>query len=63
MLTISEKPIITIGEARKVLGKEYVDLSDEYLMGLIVSLSKISNHFLDTIPVPKNSKVCDIMGV
>lgn len=63
MLTISEKPIITTGEARKVLGKEYEELSDEHLMGVIVSLSKIANYFLDKINVPENYKVCDRMEV
>lgn len=63
MLTISEKPIITTGEARKILGKEYEDLSDEHLMGVIVSLSKIASYFLDSIIVPENNKVCDRMGV
>ena len=63
MLTISKKPIITTGEARKILGKEYKELSDEHLMGVIVSLSKIANYFLDRINVPENYKVCGKMGV
>ena len=63
MLTISEKPIISTGEARKILGKEYEELSDEHLMGVIVSLSKIASYFLDSITVPENNKVCDRMGV
>lgn len=63
MLSISEKPIITTGEARKILGKEYKELSDEHLMGVIVSLSKIANYFLDKISVPENYKVCGKIGV
>lgn len=63
MLTISEKPIISTGEARKILGKEYEGLSDEHLMGVIVSLTKIASYFLDSIIVPENNKVCDRMGV
>lgn len=62
MLTISEKPIITTGEARKILGKDYEGLSDEHLMGIIASLSKIAGYFLDKINVPENYKVCDKMG-
>lgn len=62
MLTISDKPIITAKEARKVLGKEYDTLTDEHIEGIIVSLSKIASYFLESIIVPKNNKVCDIMG-
>lgn len=63
MLTISEKPIITTGEARKILGKEYEKLSDEHLKGVIASLSKIASYFLDKINVPENYKVYGKMGV
>lgn len=57
MLTIADKPIISVNEARKVLGKEYEELSDEHLMGVMISLSKIANYFLFNIKVPKNCKV------
>lgn len=63
VLKIPEKPIITTGEARKILGKEYEGLSDEYLMGTIVCLSKIAEYYIDMINVPNNNKVCDIIGV
>ena len=63
VLSISEKPIISVKEARKVLGKDYDELSDEHLMGVIVSLSKIANYFLGIVKVPENQKVCDIMGI
>lgn len=63
MLTISDKPIITTGEARKILGKDYEELSDEHLMGVIVSLSKIADYFLTRINVPENYKVCGKMGI
>lgn len=63
MLSVSEKPVITTGEARKILGKESEELSDEHLMGAIVSLSKIADYFLDKINVPENYKVCDRIGV
>lgn len=62
MLTISDKPIITTGEARKILGKDYEGLSDEHLMGVIVSLSKIADYFLTRIIVPENYKVCGKIG-
>ena len=57
ILTIADKPIISVGEARKLLGKEYEELSDEHLMGVMVSLSKIANYFLFNIKVPINYKV------
>jgi len=63
VLSISEKPIISTKEARKVLGKDYDELSDEHLMGVIVSLSKIADYFLGMVKVPENHKVCDTMGV
>ena len=62
-MSISEKPIISTKEARKVLGKDYDELSDEHLMGVIVSLSKIADYFLGMVKVPENHKVCDTMGV
>lgn len=63
VLSISEKPIINVNEARKVLGKDYEQLTDEHLLGVIISLSKIANYFLDNIKVPENHKVCDTIGV
>lgn len=63
VLSISEKPIININEARKVLGKDYEQLSDEHLMGAIISLSKIANYFLVNNKVPENYKVRGIIGV
>lgn len=53
ILSISEKPIISVKEARKILGKEYDNVSDDNLMGIIKSLSKIANYYLDSIRVPK----------
>lgn len=53
ILSISEKPIISVKEARKILGKEYSDVSDDNLMGIIKSLTQIANYYLDSIKVPK----------
>lgn len=53
ILSISEKPIISVKEARKILGKEYDNLSDDNLMGIIKSLTQIANYYLDAIRVPK----------
>lgn len=53
ILSISEKPIISVKEARKILGKEYINVSDDNLMGIIKSLSQIANYYLDAIQVPK----------
>jgi hypothetical protein len=53
ILSISEKPIISVKEARKILGKEYDNVSDDNLMGIIKSLSQIANYYLDSIRVPK----------
>ena len=55
MLAISEKPVITAGEARKILGKEYESLTDEYLVGVIVSLSKIAECLIGKMNVPNNA--------
>ena len=55
ILSISEKPIISVKEARKILGKEYINVSDDNLMGIIKSLSQIANYYLDAIKVPKKA--------
>ncbi|MCA9313190.1 hypothetical protein KDA08_02580 [Candidatus Saccharibacteria bacterium] len=53
ILSISEKPIISVKEARKILGKEYDNVSDDNLMGIIKSLTQIANYYLDVVRVPK----------
>lgn len=63
IFSIPDKPIISANEARKILGKDYQNLDDAYLMVAISSLIKIASHFLDKATVPKNSKVHDIMKV
>lgn len=58
VLSMSEKPIISVKEARKILGKEYKDLSDDNLSGVIISLTKIAQFYLGFLEVPKNKQVC-----
>ena len=58
VLFTSEKPIISVKEARKILGHEYRDLSDDNLMGVIMSLTKIAQFYLGFLEVPKNKQVC-----
>lgn len=58
VLSMSEKPIISVKEARKILGKEYEDLSDDNLLGVIMSLTKIAQFYLGFLEVPKNKQVC-----
>lgn len=58
VLFTSEKPIISVKEARKILGKEYSDLSDDNLLGVIMSLTKIAQFYLEFLEVPKNKQVC-----
>ena len=58
VLSMSEKPIISVKEARKILGYEYRELSDDNLLGVIVSLTKIAQFYLGFLEVPKNKQVC-----
>ena len=55
ILSISDKPIISVKEARKVLGKEYSNVSDDHLIAIIKSLSQIAEYYLDLIKVPNNA--------
>jgi hypothetical protein len=55
ILSISEKPIISVKEARKILGKEYNNVSNDNLMGIIKSLTQIAEYYLDSIKVPKTT--------
>jgi hypothetical protein len=54
ILSISDKPIISVKEARKVLGKEYSNVSDDNLIVIIKSLTQIAEYYLDFIKVPNN---------
>lgn len=56
-MTVSDKPIVSVKEARKILGKEYKNLSDVHIMGVVMSLEKIATHFLLNIEVPDKRKV------
>lgn len=58
VLFTSEKPIISVKEARKILGHEYRELSDDNLLGVIVSLTKVAQFYLGFLEVPKNKQVC-----
>lgn len=53
-----EKPIITIKEARKILGKKVSDqLSDEEVGKLIGSMAFLANRLLEVKSVPQNGKM------
>lgn len=52
------KPIITVKEARKILGKNISDLlSDEEVSRLIGRMSEITNRLLSMKSVPQNDMV------
>lgn len=52
------KPIISVKEAKKLLGKKISDqLSDEEVGGLIGNMSFLANRLLETKSVPRNKKV------
>ncbi len=51
------KPIISIKEARKLLGKKISDrLSDEEVGGLIGDMSFLADRLLEVRSVPQNEK-------
>jgi len=54
---ISGGLIISLKEARKLLGSDSDGISDEYLIKLIQSFCKISGRILDNILVPNNQMV------
>ncbi len=53
-MTVSVKNIgnliITVKEARKILGKTYDKYSDEYIERLILSLDSIAESYIKSIP-------------
>lgn len=52
------KPIISVKEARKLLGKKVSDqLSDEEVGRLIDDMDFLANRLLETKSVPRNEKV------
>ena len=54
----SEKPIISVKEARKILGKNYSEkLSDADLSRIIGTLHKLASSLIDNNSVPKNDVV------
>lgn len=53
-----EEPIITIGQARRLLGKQVSDgIDDIYLSRMIGLLSSLAESLIDANLVPKNDKV------
>ena len=58
ILFMSEKPIISVKEARKILGHEYKKLSEDDLLGVITSLTQIAKFYLGLSKVPNNKQVC-----
>lgn len=46
MVTVPETPIITVGEARKVLGKESKTISDDDLLLVIARMRKLAEGML-----------------
>ncbi len=53
-----QKSIITVKEARKILGKKVSDgLSDEEVGRLIGSMTFLANRLLDTRIVPQNQQL------
>jgi hypothetical protein len=46
--------VISVNEARKILGKQAETLSDDQIINLILSLTDIASHILQLKAVPKN---------
>lgn len=56
-ITYDLKPIISVKEARKLLGKKVSDqLSDEVVGELIGSMSSLADRLLEVKTVPQNKK-------
>lgn len=43
-------PIITVKEARKILGKSYRNVPDEYIERLIKNLDGIATTYIKSVP-------------
>ena len=54
---VSDGLIISLKEARKLLGSESSGISDEYLAKIINSFENLSSRALDHILVPNNHMV------
>lgn len=48
--TLQQTPIISVKEARKILGQEHKNLTDEQLEKLIVELSAIAKLYIRSVP-------------
>lgn len=52
------KPILTIKQARRILGKDISDsIDDIHLSRMIGELSNLANAMIDDFSVPKNDEV------
>lgn len=49
-LNNSDKLIISVFDARKILGKSYESYSDEYIEQLIRKFDNIATSFIKTVP-------------
>ena len=56
-MSMQPKLIISVNEARKLLGKDAAELSDEDVEELIITLTGIASTFLKKPLVPKNKQV------
>jgi hypothetical protein len=54
--------IVSISEARKLLGKEARDLTDAEVEEIIIVLTGIASRFLRRVEVPKNKQVLSPLG-
>jgi hypothetical protein len=50
MMLNDNTPIITVKEARKILGKRYVKYSDDYIESLIKNLDGIAEAYIKMFP-------------
>lgn len=49
-------PLISIKEARKLLGSDSNSLTDDDIMGTIMKLQQLASDILDTIKVPNSDE-------
>jgi hypothetical protein len=56
-LNTQNKQIISLKEARKLIGKDGQYLTDDDLMGLIIQMQQIASSMIDSALVPNNEEV------
>lgn len=49
-------PLISVKEARKLLGSDSNNLTDDDIMGIIMKLQQLAGDILDTIKVPNSDE-------